>query len=93
MSSTRHEALEQAVKRKEKAVEAFCIQVDHLVLKDETEVAKRLKRRMHIHVCLFIATSLLTFASVISLVSMSYVVGAQLCFQYIQEYVDYVGGF
>lgn len=78
--------------RAKKAAAAFSHRMEHLVLRDEEEV-RRLKRRMHLHGLLFGITAVLTFASVISLVSMSYVVGAQLCLQYVQEYVDYVGRF
>ena len=94
----------QAVETKEKPpplgfcreFEALCKRVDHrlekLVLADEDEVA-RLRRRMHLHLCLIALATGLALLSVWSIVDASSAVCLTLGLNSVQEALDYVGRF
>lgn len=65
----------------------------HRFVKLEAEEETRFRRRMHLHICLLCVSGGLSFASVVSLVSVTYVTGATTFILIIQETIDYIGRF
>jgi len=60
---------------------------------EEFSEATRLRRRLHIHVCLLGVAGLLTFLGAVSFVDADMVVGISVGLNSVQEFLDYVGRF
>jgi hypothetical protein len=54
---------------------------------------KRMRRRLHLHVCMLSVTGIIAGASAFSAVDGTVVVCVSAFCQYLQEYLDYVGRF
>ncbi len=59
---------------------------------EEAEIA-RMRRRFHIHVCVLSLSGLLTYLSLIGVVSVIVVTGTSTSLLVFQEYIDRVGRF
>jgi hypothetical protein len=66
--------------------------VHHVVL-SEAEEAEKFRRRYHLHLCFISAMTLLTFLSLVSIVSASCLIGVSMSLNALQETLDYAGRF
>jgi hypothetical protein len=86
---TCHDRCRDAWKRCQKKSDE---RLHELVLCGNDETA-RMRRRLHIHVCLLSLTGLVTLLAGMSLVNADIVVGSSVGINACQEFLDYVGRF
>lgn len=65
----------------------------HKFVRSESDEAERFRRRLHIHVCLLCATTVLTLFSLAGTVSVYVVTSSSTGVLVVQEFIDSVGRF
>lgn len=89
MSSRRREALELFYHRMRARFSARL----HQFVRLEEEEAARMRRRLHIHLCLLCLSSSLTFLSVADYISITVLTSASTGVLAVQEFIDCIGQF
>jgi hypothetical protein len=86
-------AAEEAVERAyHRCRDRLNLELHKFVLSEEEETL-RLRRRLHIHICLLGVSGLLTFLSMWNMISIAVVTGSSVTILTLQEWVDYIGRF
>ncbi len=65
----------------------------HRFVRDEAEDVEKFRRRFHIHLCLLTVNGVVTYLSLVGIVSITLVTGCTTGVLVIQEYVDRIGRF